>query len=71
MTIVTTSAFGRRYEQLVAEGDPRLPPAEVRVAFVEEPTEDEADGWYDVVQCYGARVLGAPAGALPGRWSRT
>jgi glycosyltransferase involved in cell wall biosynthesis len=57
VTILTTSVFRPLYEQLVAEDDERLPPAAVRVAFVEEPTNDEADQWYDVVQCYGARVL--------------
>ncbi len=57
VTVVTTSNFRPLYERLVSERDARLPPPDVRVAFVAEPTAEEAGGWYDVVQCYGARVL--------------
>lgn len=57
VTILTTSSFRPVYEQLLAASDPRLPPTSVRIAFVEEPDEDEAGGFYDFVQCYGARTL--------------
>ena len=57
VTIVTSSNFLDRYRQLRIEGDQRLPSDGVRVAFVDEPTAEEVSGWYDVVQCYGARVL--------------
>lgn len=57
VTVVTTSSYRPLYERLRAQRDARLPPEGVRVAFVEEPTGEEASSWYDVVQCYGARVL--------------
>ncbi len=57
VTVVTTASFRPVYEQLRAAEDDRLPPEPVRVAFVPEPTVEEAHAWYDVVQCYGARVL--------------
>jgi glycosyltransferase involved in cell wall biosynthesis len=57
VTIVTSTTFQSRYEQLRIARDPRLPPSSVRVAFVPEPTVEEGGGWYDVVQCYGSRVL--------------
>jgi len=59
VTVVTTSSFRPVYEQLRAAEDDRLPPEPVRVAFVPEPSVEEAHAWYDVVQCYGARVLEA------------
>jgi hypothetical protein len=57
VTIVTTSSCRPVYERLLEEGDERLPPAGVRVAFVQELTAEEAEGFYYVVQGYGARVL--------------
>jgi glycogen(starch) synthase len=57
VTIVTTSSFRAVYQRLCAEGDARLPPEGVSVAFVDEPSIEEVGGWYDVMQCYGARVL--------------
>ena len=59
------------YERLRAERDPRLPGEGVRVAFVPEPTVEEAAAWYHVMHCYGARVLRAAAGAVSGRRART
>ncbi len=57
VTIVTTSVFEAEYERLRAAGDPRLPGEGVRLAFVPEPTVEEAGAWYHVMHCYGARVL--------------
>lgn len=57
VTILTSSNFRPRYSELRAAGDPRLPPEGVRVEFVEELSVEEAAGWYDVMQGYGARVL--------------
>jgi glycosyltransferase involved in cell wall biosynthesis len=57
VTIITTSLYQDAYERLLAERDPRLPREGVRVAFVQEPSAEELGGWYDVMQCYGARVL--------------
>jgi glycosyltransferase involved in cell wall biosynthesis len=59
VTVLTTSIFEERYEQLRADGDPRLPPDSVRFVFVPEPTVEETTGWYHVMQCFGARVYAA------------
>ncbi len=57
VTVITGSRHREAYERLVADGDPGLPPAEVRVAFAEEPLSHEIGGWYDETHCYSARVL--------------
>jgi glycogen(starch) synthase len=57
VTIVTTSLHEQTYEHLRAQRDTRLPGNGVRVAFVQEPSPEEATGWYDPMQCYSARVL--------------
>lgn len=57
VTVLTSSSHQALYEQLRLVGDRRLPPEGVRMAFVAEPSVEEAAGWYGVMQCYGARVL--------------
>lgn len=57
VTIVTNGAYEGRYAELVANHDPRLPPENVRIAFVPEPTSEELEGWYNVVHWYSTRVL--------------
>jgi glycogen(starch) synthase len=57
VTVLTSSAHAPAYRRLLDARDPGLPPDRVRLEFVSEPTAEEAGGWYDVVQCYGARVL--------------
>ncbi len=56
VTVLTTSVFQERYEELRAAGDPRLPPGGVRVAFVEEPSVQDAVAWRHVMHCYAARA---------------
>ncbi|MDQ2759275.1 MAG: glycosyltransferase, partial [Actinomycetota bacterium] len=56
VTILTTSLFEEAYERLCAQRDPRLPGKGVRIAFVPEPTAEEAGAWTHVMHCYGARV---------------
>lgn len=56
VTVLTTSLFESEYERLRAAGDPRLPGELVRVAFVAEPTAEEAAPWYHAMHCYSARV---------------
>ena len=56
VTVVTLAPFEPEYERLRAAGDPRLPPTSVRVAFVEEPSKEEASGYYHVMHCYSART---------------
>jgi len=57
VTVLTTSVFEERYQQLRARGDDRLPGAGVRFAFVREPAVEEAAGWYHLMQLYGHRIL--------------
>ncbi len=57
VTILIPSRYRASYERLLAARDPRLPPQGVCVGFVAEPSDAELGGWYDVTQCYGARVL--------------
>ncbi len=57
VTVLTTSVFEQRYEQLRAQGDERLPGTDVRFAFVPEPTVEEAASWYHVMHLYGHRIL--------------
>jgi glycogen synthase len=57
VTVLTSSNVEPVYRSLRAEGDSRLPPAGVRVEFVEEPSEEEALGWSCLMHCYSARVL--------------
>ena len=57
VTVLTSSNVEPVYRSLLAEGDSRLPPAGVRVEFVEEPSEEEALGWSCLMHCYSARVL--------------
>lgn len=54
--VLTSSANEAEYRRLRSEHDERLPPPEVRVEFVEEPTYEEADGYFCDVHCYSARV---------------
>jgi len=56
VTILTTSLFEEAYERLCAQRDPRLPGKGVRIAFVPEPTAEEAGAWTHVMHCYGTRV---------------
>ncbi len=56
VTVVTLGPLQPEYERLRAAGDPRLPPSSVRVAFVPEPSKDEASGYYHVMHCYSART---------------
>ena len=57
VTIFTTSLLQPTYEELRAAGDPRLPPDDVNLVFVPEPSAEEVGGWYHIMHCYSARVL--------------
>jgi glycogen synthase len=56
VTILTTSLLEESYRRLHAAGDERLPGDEVRVAFVPEPTPEEAAAWVHRMHCYSARL---------------
>jgi glycosyltransferase involved in cell wall biosynthesis len=56
VTILTSSVHEPEYELLVAKRDPRLPPPEVRVAFVTEPWEEETGSYFSVMHLYSDRA---------------
>ena len=56
VTIVTSDAFEDRYLELVAEGHPRLPHPDVRVAFVREPRPEELGTFFSPLHLYSSRV---------------
>ena len=57
VTVITTSLWEERYRELKEKGDPRLPDPRVRFAFVKEPSVEETEGWYHVMQSTASRVL--------------
>jgi glycosyltransferase involved in cell wall biosynthesis len=57
--IFTTTLHRARYEELRAAGDPRVPPHDIEVVFVEEATPEEVGGFYSTTHLYSARVLDA------------
>ncbi|MGI8804011.1 MAG: glycosyltransferase [Solirubrobacteraceae bacterium] len=57
--VFTTSAHRPRYEDLRAAGDPRVPPYDIEIVFVDEVAPEEVGGFYNVVHLYSARVLDA------------
>jgi glycosyltransferase involved in cell wall biosynthesis len=58
VTILTSSLHERRYRELLAARDPRLPDG-VRFEFVAEPTAEEAADWYGVLHLWSARAFEA------------
>ena len=56
VTILTSSNFAETYDLLRARRDPRLPGEDVRIAFVPEPTIEEAIPWSHLMHCYGERL---------------
>jgi glycosyltransferase involved in cell wall biosynthesis len=58
VTVLTKSTNRPEYERLAAEGDPRLPPPAVRVAFVAaaSPDPEECEGFFSPAHLYSARV---------------
>lgn len=55
VTVLTSEHHEPEHRRLREQGDPRLPPPEVRVAFVREPT-DGADGFFSVPHGYSANA---------------
>ena len=56
VTVLTSSTNEPAYRRLRRARDARLPPRGVRVAFVEEPTEEETGSYFSVLHRYSARV---------------
>jgi glycosyltransferase involved in cell wall biosynthesis len=64
VTLVTAGSARARYEEMVAAGDPAIPPG-VRFAFVEEP--DDFGGWFSYMHAWSGRVDAALREAYPER----
>jgi glycosyltransferase involved in cell wall biosynthesis len=56
VAIVTNAAYEPEYRRLREQADPRLPPPEVRIAFVSDPTADEVGSFFSFTHRYSARV---------------
>ena len=67
VTVVTSAGHREEYERLRAKGDPRLPPASVRVLFVEEPDSQSWGAFMSYMHAYSARVDRVLREAFPGR----
>ena len=67
VTVVTSASHREEYERLRARGDPRLPPASVRMVFVEEPDSQDWGAFMSYMHSYSARVDRALRDAFPGR----
>src|SRR5206468_1508793 len=57
--LFTTSLHRARYEELRAAGDPRVPPHDIEVVFVDEAGPEDIGGFYSTTHLYSARVLDA------------
>ena len=57
--LFTTTLHRARYEELRAAGDPRVPPHDIEVIFVDEAVPEEIGGFYSTTHLYSARVLDA------------
>jgi glycogen synthase len=67
VTVVTSASHREQYERLRARGDERLPPASVRMLFVEEPHSEEWGAFMSYMHAYSARVDRVLRDAYPGR----
>jgi glycosyltransferase involved in cell wall biosynthesis len=65
VTVVTSANYRQEYERLSAQEDPRLPPASVRLVFVEEPDSDDWGAFLSYMHAYSARVYRALRQAFP------
>jgi glycogen synthase len=57
--IFTTSSHRERYEQMRRAGDPRVPPDDVELVFVDEAEPDEVGGFFSAMHLYSSNVLDA------------
>jgi glycogen(starch) synthase len=65
--LFTTTLHRARYEELRAAGDPRVPPHDIEVVFVEEAVPEDVGGFYSTTHLYSARVLDALRGVYGDR----
>jgi glycogen synthase len=67
VTLVTSAANREAHARLAAEGDPRLPPANVELVWVEEPQPGELGAYLSYMHHYSARAYQALARHYGGR----
>jgi glycogen synthase len=67
VTVVTSASYRQEYERLRTQGDPRLPPASVRLVFVEEPDGEDWGAYLSYMHAYSARIDRALREAFPDR----
>jgi glycogen(starch) synthase len=61
VTLVTSASNREAHERLAAAGDPRLPPANVEIVWVEEPQEGQLGAYLSYMHHYSARAYQALA----------
>ena len=59
VTIFTSSKHEESFRTMMADGDPRMSPPGVQVAFVPEPEPGDLAGYFSPLHLYSARVLEA------------
>ncbi|HEX3875259.1 MAG TPA: glycosyltransferase [Solirubrobacteraceae bacterium] len=57
--IFTTSSHRERYEEMRDAGDPRVPPDDVEVVFVDEADPDQIGGFFSAMHLYSSNILDA------------
>jgi glycogen(starch) synthase len=57
--IFTTSSHRARYEEMRAAGDPRVPPNDIEVVFVEEAEPEDVGGYFSTMHLYSSHILDA------------
>ncbi len=57
--IFTTSSHRARYDEMRRAGDPRVPPDDIEVVFVDEAEPDEVGGFFSTMHLYSSNILDA------------
>jgi len=55
--IFTTSSHRDRYEEMRDAGDPRVPPGDIEVVFVDEAEPDMVGGFFSTMHLYSSNIL--------------
>ncbi|HWH12717.1 MAG TPA: glycosyltransferase [Solirubrobacteraceae bacterium] len=55
--IFTTSSHRARYAEMRASGDPRVPPDDIEVVFVDEADGDAVGGYFSTMHLYSSNIL--------------
>jgi glycosyltransferase involved in cell wall biosynthesis len=57
--IFTTSSHRERYQEMRDAGDPRVPPSDIEVVFVDEAEPEAVGGFFSTMHLYSSNVLDA------------